>query len=128
MEREQPAGTRVETTAELTLLALEAVIVTEGPDATEAERYDNRIRFALSRVGDLRRASAIYGGVFEAARLDVALSILEGHTEHARVFVERLVEPAEPAESAPRRSSRDIITKLQAAPEIDEDASEPRAA
>jgi hypothetical protein len=59
-------------------------------EARDAKRYASRIGFALQRVHDLRAAAAATLNVFDAARLDVALIILESHVSRAAWFVDTI--------------------------------------
>lgn len=70
--------------------ALEHALLADQGEARDAERYAKRIRFALQRVTDLRVSARQTGTLFEAARLDVALTILEGHVFRAADFVDAI--------------------------------------
>lgn len=76
------------------LLALEAVMLAELPQARDAERYAARIRFATARVDELQCSADALGGVFEPARLEIAIAILDNHTSWAATFVEAIVARA----------------------------------
>lgn len=83
--------TEAEETAEQLSLALQSIMLSQTDEGRQAERYRQRLRFALDRVEALQRSSAALGGVFEPARHDVALSILEAHNDAASAFVEQVV-------------------------------------
>ena len=70
--------------------ALEASAVAGGENARDAERHLLRLRFSLARVQELKERVARTGGVFEPARLEVAVSILDLHVMRAEGFCERI--------------------------------------
>ena len=84
-------ATQIEGDASRLLLALETQIMAETGEARAAERYGERLRFAVARVQELRRSAQALGGVFEPARLEVALSILESNVRQATMFADRIV-------------------------------------
>ena len=93
MKKDTPAipaadMTPVEADAVRLLQALEAHIVA-GSEAAVAQRYGERLRFALARVEELRMSANGLGGVFEPARLEVSLSILESNVRQAGMFAAR---------------------------------------
>jgi hypothetical protein len=122
---------RTETTLELasqlgaaaraTMRALDAVIAAGAPPARDTERHLLRLRFSLARVNELRERVARTGGVFEPARLEVALSILDVHIARAERFCEQI---------APRtpKAARRISSDAPAAEPADTAAPEQRAA
>lgn len=67
---------------------LESAVLPDKSEARDALRYAQRLRFALDRVDQLRISSVRTGTVFEAARLDVALTILETHVFRAANFID----------------------------------------
>ena len=68
---------------------LERVIVLEAAHARNAERHLLRLRFSIARVHELQERVARTGGVFEPARLEVAVSILDTHIMRAESFLDR---------------------------------------
>lgn len=80
--------------AERLVTALEASGMMSPARKQRAARYGERLRFALARIGELRASAVAFGGVFEPARLEVAVSILDSQIEQARAFVEGV--PARP--------------------------------
>ena len=67
---------------------LESAVLPDQMEARDAVRYAARLRFALDRVQVLRASAAREATVFEAARLDVALTILETHVFRAAYFID----------------------------------------
>jgi hypothetical protein len=96
--------TRTEIAAAQLVPALESMPVTDYGDGRDAHRYAARLRFALARVDELRRNARMAGGppppVFEGARLEVAMSILETHTARASGFLRRKAESSKRSSSA----------------------------
>ncbi len=90
--RRGPYWTQTEGDAERLLLALETQIIAADCDSGTAERHSTRIRFALARVAELRESADPAGGVFEPARLEVALSILGSTMRQAELFGRRAEE------------------------------------
>ena len=82
--------------------ALEAAV--DGEHARDAERHLVRLRFSLARVDELKQRVARTGGVFEPARLEVAVSILDLHVMRAEGFCERI------AVRAPKATRRVMAT------------------
>lgn len=70
--------------------ALEQATLADQAEARDAGRYAQRIRFAMTRVDDLRASCRREVSLFEAARLDVALTILEGHVFRAADFIDSI--------------------------------------
>lgn len=68
--------------------ALEQATLADQSEARDAARYAQRIRFAMTRVEDLRASCRRQASLFEAGRLDVALTILEGHVFRAADFID----------------------------------------
>ena len=66
--------------------ALDAAATVGGADARDAGRHLLRLRFSLARVDELKQRVARTGGVFEPARLEVAVSILDAHVMRAEGF------------------------------------------
>jgi len=85
-------ATEVERCAGHLLLALETLIGPDSPEASQAERFDARLRFSLERVGQLRQSAGRAAGVFEPARLEVALQILDSHVIRAARFLDEIAE------------------------------------
>src|SRR5260221_13692853 len=83
--------TGIETDAARLLRALDACIINDTGEARAAERYAERLRFAVGRVEELRRSAQELGGAFEPARLEVSLSILESNVRQAGLFADRIV-------------------------------------
>jgi hypothetical protein len=116
--------TQIEVEAMRLLLAVESQILADTGEARAAQRYGNRVRFALDRVHEMRLSARRLGGVFEPARLEAALSILESNVSQAAVFAERVVA----------RMSKQMATRYQPtavveiADETPEDIVEERAA
>lgn len=100
------------------LLALETQIMADTGEARAAERYGERLRFALARVQELRRSAQSLGGVFEPARLEVALSILESNVRQATLFADRIVA----------RMPKHVATRVQAAAGMSVDRDESTSA
>lgn len=76
--------------AERVAEALENATLTDQSEARDAKRYATRIEFALGRVNELRTIAQARQSVFEDARLDVALTILETHVVQAACFIDRI--------------------------------------
>jgi hypothetical protein len=115
----------VERSARSLLPALDTIAGSEVEAARNADRYAMRLRFALARVAELRASTERLGGVFESARLDVALSILETHERRAAYFVASITAPAVSAKTAVRRKTTVTSAAIIA---DDEPAAERRAA
>lgn len=92
--------------------ALEAVIASGGAQARNAERHLMRLRFSLARVDELKQRVARTGGVFEPARLGVAVSILDAHVVRAEGFCEQF---AARLPKAARRAAQDLTDDVPAA-------------
>lgn len=69
---------------------LESASLADQSEARDALRYAQRLRFALDRVQQMRISSTREGTLFEAARLDVALTILETHVFRAAYFIDTI--------------------------------------
>jgi hypothetical protein len=69
---------------------LEGVVAADGARARNAERHLLRLRFSLARVKELQERVARSGGVFEPARLEVAVSILDTHVMRAEFFCDQI--------------------------------------
>lgn len=83
--------TRIEADAARLVRALDTYIVSDSGEAGAAQRYGERLRFAVARVEELRRSARELGGAFEPARLEVSLSILESNVRQAGLFADRIV-------------------------------------
>jgi hypothetical protein len=97
--------------AEEALLALDAAVPADIFESREIDRHAARVRFAVERVAELRPASG-RDGIFESGRLEVALDILEAHTQRARRVVERARRrtPASPKTHAAVPPSTDTVS------------------
>jgi hypothetical protein len=69
---------------------LEGVVASNEERARNAERHLLRLRFSLARVKELQERVARSGGVFEPARLEVAVSILDTHVMRAEYFCDQV--------------------------------------
>ena len=69
---------------------LETAVLPDQGEARDAVRYAQRLQFAMGRVEQLRTSCAKNDSVFEAARLDVALTILETHVFRAAYFIDAI--------------------------------------
>ena len=69
---------------------LEGVVASNAERARNAERHLLRLRFSLARVKELQERVARSGGVFEPARLEVAVSILDTHVMRAEYFCDQI--------------------------------------
>lgn len=76
--------------AERVAEALENATFSDQSEARDAKRYATRIEFALCRVNELRAIAEVRQSVFEDARLDTALTILESHVIQAACFIDRI--------------------------------------
>lgn len=70
--------------------ALEKVVAMHDELTRKAERHLLRLRFSLARVKELQERVERTGGVFEPARLEVAVSILETHVMRAEWFCDQI--------------------------------------
>ena len=70
--------------------ALENVVAMHDELTRNAERHLLRLRFSLARVKELQERVDRTGGVFEPARLEVAVSILETHVMRAEWFCDQI--------------------------------------
>jgi hypothetical protein len=116
--------TEIEVDAMRLLLALESQILAETGEARAAQRYGSRLRFALDRVHEMRLSARKLGGVFEPARLEASLSILESNVQQAAIFADRIIVRM-PKQVASRYQPR---AAAEAAPETPEVTVEERAA
>jgi hypothetical protein len=80
--------------------ALAVAVETDVLRARDAERHLLRLRFALARVDELTQRVSTRESIFESARLEVALSILDAHVTRAEAFCGPI------AVRMPRRASR----------------------
>jgi hypothetical protein len=116
--------TQIEVDAMRLLLALESQIFADTGEARAAQRYGNRLRFALDRAHEMRLSARTLGGVFEPARLEVSLSILESTVRQASIFADRIVAKM-PRQTAARYQPR---AAAEAVPETPGVIAEERAA
>ena len=96
---------------------LEGVVVSNAERARNAERHLLRLRFSLARVKELQERVARSGGVFEPARLEVAVSILDTHVMRAEYFCDQI------AGQRPK-SARQTLARVAVAAEVADDAKE----
>ncbi len=118
------SGNRTETTLEMATelewiareiaSALKTVMASDGAHARNAERHLMRLRFSLARVDELKQRVARTGGVFEPARLEVAVSVLDTHVMRAEGFCEQLAGRVPKA--AARRMTGDPAVRTDEAP------------
>lgn len=95
--------------------ALKTVMAADGAHARTAERHLLRLRFSLARVDELKQRVARTGGVFEPARLEVAVSILDAHVIRAEGFCEQI--SARLPKAAARRMTGDAAASADEAPD-----------
>lgn len=100
------AATEREAIARRLMSALGAAVETDVLRARDAERHVLRLRFALARVEELTQRVSVKESVFESARLDVALSILDAHVARAEAFCAPI------AVRVPTRSARQAATSV----------------
>jgi sulfite reductase beta subunit-like hemoprotein len=94
IETTMEMATELEWIAREVAEALDATVAAGGDHARNAERHLVRLRFSLARVDELKQRVARTGGVFEPARLEVAVSILDLHVMRAEGFCERIAARA----------------------------------
>jgi len=82
-------GAQAALDAEQLILALTAVAATRPELQHEATKHEERLRFALDRLRDLRAVAAATPDVGTRARAEVALSILEGQVALTAGFINR---------------------------------------
>jgi hypothetical protein len=70
--------------------SLESVVAANDARTRSAERHLLRLRFSLARVKELQDRVARTPGVFEPARLEVAISVLDTHVTRAEGFIEQI--------------------------------------
>jgi hypothetical protein len=80
---------QVEIDASRLLEVLEAVAGSQLAMAPQAQKYADRLTFAIARLDEMKRAAQTDRGVFAPARAEVAASILEGHVAGAAGFINR---------------------------------------
>jgi hypothetical protein len=103
---EDRTATTLETPAEIEAIArrlmsaLGVAVETDVVRARDAERHLVRLRFALARVDELTERVSGHESIFESARLEVALSILDAHVTRAEAFCDPI------AFRLPKRASR----------------------
>jgi len=83
------APTGVERDAARTLEALAGMTPADAAVQRDTERYTLRVQFALARLEELKRDAANAGGVFAAARVDIARTILETHVRTSAEHITR---------------------------------------
>lgn len=96
---------------------LEGVVVSNAERARNAERHLLRLRFSLARVKELQERVARSGGVFEPARLEVAVSILDTHVMRAEYFCDQI------AGQRPK-SARQTLARVAVAAGVADDAKD----
>jgi hypothetical protein len=103
---------------------LEGVVASNEARARNAERHLLRLRFSLARVKELQERVARSGGVFEPARLEVAVSILDTHVMRAEFFCDQI------AGQRPKSARQAVAGAAARAESVDEakDAAEQKAA
>ncbi len=94
---------------------LEGVVASNAERARNAERHLLRLRFSLARVKELQERVARSGGVFEPARLEVAVSILDTHVMRAEYFCDQI------AGQRPK-SARQTVARVAVAAGVADDA------
>jgi hypothetical protein len=107
-------ATKLVATAGDLVAALDVVATAGGAEARDAGRHLLRLRFSLARVDELKQRVARTGGVFEPARLEVAVSILDTHVMRAEGFCERIA--ARLPKAARRRATGDAAASADEAP------------
>jgi hypothetical protein len=109
---EDRTATTLETPTELEAIARRLMSALEGasePDilrARDAERHLVRLRFALARVDELTERVSGHESIFESARLEVALSILDAHVTRAEAFCDPI------AVRMPRQATRHVANSV----------------
>ena len=96
---------------------LEGVVASNAERARNAERHLLRLRFSLARVKELQERVARSGGVFEPARLEVAVSILDTHVMRAEYFCDQI------AGQRPK-SARQTLARVAVAAGVADDAKD----
>lgn len=96
---------------------LEGVVASNAERARNAERHLLRLRFSLARVKELQERVARSGGVFEPARLEVAVSILDTHVMRAEYFCDQI------AGQRPK-SARATVARVAVAGDTADDAKD----
>jgi hypothetical protein len=82
-------GAQIEADAARLLSVLESVAASKLTMAPQAQKYADRLTFAIARLDEMKRAAQADAGVFAPARAEVAASILEGHVAGAAGFINR---------------------------------------
>lgn len=97
------------------IVALDAVAAIDADAARNTERYQERLRFALRRVDELRHEAKAEGGVFTSARLEIAFSILETHVQTSAAYVNRVVKRARrvPGRSTVRATVDEAVAAIE---------------
>ena len=86
---------QIESDAARLLDVLQAVAGSKLAMAPAAQKYADRLTFAMTRLEELKAAAAeTMGGVFAQARAEVAASILQGHVAGAAHLPHRPVDEA----------------------------------
>jgi len=107
-------ATELEWIAREIAAALQTVVASDGAHVRNAERHLIRLRFSLARVDELKQRVARTGGVFEPARLEVAISILDTHVMRAEGFCEQIA--ARLPRAARRRATGDAAVRAEETP------------
>lgn len=108
--------TEIEVEAMRLLRAIESQIFADTGEARAAQRYGNRVRFAIERAHEMRLSARQLGGVFEPARLEVSLSILESNVRQAAIFADRIIAKM-PKQVASRYQPTAVVEIAGDAPE-----------
>jgi hypothetical protein len=111
---------QIEEDAQQVLLALTATAASRLSAAPEAEKWRERLAFAVARLDELKRAAAADAGAFAPARAEVAASILESQVALAAGFINRTMRSVR--RTAGRRQTRASID--EAVTLVEEQAAE----
>ena len=76
--------------AERVMETLQKAQLADQSEARDAKRYATRIEFAIGRVNELRASVERTQSAFAEGRLDMALTILEGHVVFAATFIDTI--------------------------------------
>lgn len=96
----------LEPTARRLMSELESAAEPDVLRARDAERHLVRLRFALARVDELTQRVSVRASVFESARLEVALSILDVNVTRAEAFCHPI------AVRMPRRATAQLAASV----------------
>lgn len=96
--------------------ALEGVAASDDARARNAERHLLRLRFSLARVKELQERVVRSTGVFEAARLEVAVSILDTHVMRAEFFCGQIAgqRPKSARQTIARAAEAQVVDDVKA--------------